>query len=414
MNCENLVEQINYKEMIDFSNRKIPCVFCFYILDDSRHASNIRLLNYLCKKYPHVLAYKVSFYSYRKNNRFFSTLESLSIWIYHEGNRIHNINEPSYNKLDPILKQIDNMCSTQMYEEWSRAIMMREKKLKIQATMRSLNYKNEKTKIKGQTKLHCAKSQTYRNELANASRFLSQYQVKSSLHTASNYGNEHNFAQIPNNYNCQFTNSGNFINLNGCVNNFTSSTNSVLTNYQQNINKSKPPFLFSGFNIGKNIGDVNLYYDNIKKYHSKNKLFVRNKNLLTRNQNQAYGESPFISGMPVKKSARLFTPILIQKTKNSNEEVFENDNCKNPRQKIKLNSKRKDEAVFLKNPELVPSMNNKNNYIEYERSLKQPYFIDSSQKREKMVVLSGLDIQTGFHKETDFIPMGNSQFQTRK
>lgn len=118
MNSQNCVYILYPKIFLKFKNKSIPIVYCFFHRRDPETLYTILTLDNLCKKYCHVLCFAIPFSSYRKIQKPFCKRDSYNIWVYQDGVRIYDIENPAFDKLDSIFKTIDSKCSSEMHEIW--------------------------------------------------------------------------------------------------------------------------------------------------------------------------------------------------------------------------------------------------------------------------------------------------------
>lgn len=335
MDSDNFVEKINCKQLKEYSNRKIPSIFCFHHLDDVRYERIVQLLKLFCKKYPRILAYQISFETYRKHVRFFRIDESLSIWIYLEGKRIHNIYDPCYENLNELFNKINHQCANEMYQDWVKAKMIRQKNMKTKVFNESLKKEKRKLKQKSHNIVCSRRSQSYRNELAKASRLLSTYQVKSSLHTALNNKKYQNSSEIPNYTKNKLNNSIENSHFNDPVYNcnITPSNITKSQKYLSNLkNSAFSPFKLNTLNLNhQNISKkINTEYNKDDSIASSdnNKINILeiNKDSLNMDRHLKFIKSPITSKVTNTKQPKIFTPIKVYHILDSNNLIEKNNN----------------------------------------------------------------------------------------
>lgn len=129
MKFVNSIYKLECGKLYEYKNLPIPVVFSVYNLRDPDTLYNLKILETLCRKYSHVLCYSISFESYRKFKKPFYRRDSYNIFVYQSGNQIHNIKEPTLDKLDPIFSDINSKCSSEMYEMWKKYKVFQEMRL---------------------------------------------------------------------------------------------------------------------------------------------------------------------------------------------------------------------------------------------------------------------------------------------
>lgn len=130
MNSKNCVYRLGPKTFYKFIMIKIPTVHCFYHKNNPDTLYILKTLETLCQKYYHVLCFSMNFESYRKYDNSCFKKDSFNIWVYHDGIRTYDIEQPTFDKLDSIFNTIDYRCSLETYEIWKYCKNFQEKHLR--------------------------------------------------------------------------------------------------------------------------------------------------------------------------------------------------------------------------------------------------------------------------------------------